>query len=51
MRRTARDTAVKAAFDRHHKSSAPKPDADRQLRRDLKAAGVTPEFKDEENER
>lgn len=48
MRHTARDAAVKAAFDRHHKSTDPKPAADVKLRRDLKAAGVAPEFKDED---
>lgn len=48
MRRNSnRDDAVKAAFDRHHASNAPKPAADRQLRRDLKAIGIRPEFKDE----
>lgn len=49
MRRTIRDTAVKAAFDRHHKFTDPKAVADVKLRRDLKAAGVRPEFEEEGN--
>jgi hypothetical protein len=51
MRTHPTDDAVKAAFDRFHKSTSPKPAADSQLRRDLSAAGIRQEFKDEENER
>lgn len=47
MRRTARDDAVRAAFDRFHRSTKPRPDADKQIRRDLTSAGVKPEFEEE----
>lgn len=42
MRRTTRrDKDVQAAFDRFYTSTEPKPDADRRLRRDLRAVDST----------
>lgn len=46
MRRTARDTDVKAAFDKFHASIEPKATADTTLRKDLSDADpkLRPEF-------
>lgn len=47
MRRHPNDDTVRAAFDRFHRSTDPKPVADVQLRNELRRAGVKPEFEGE----
>lgn len=43
---TPRDKAVQAAFDRFHSSTSPKPEADRQLRADMKRVGGPSAYRD-----
>jgi hypothetical protein len=47
MRSQPTDDAVRAAFDRFHRSTDPKPAADHQLRQDMADASRRPEFEEE----